>query len=150
MMGLKPASEDEEREAILSALGNNHSLEGYIQEHLEEEDTFYVVEKQFFEAWMMNVGFVDDKSYIIKKEKMNVIDNASLVEPLHELRLKEVTYGEGFMLVPKFVFFPLSKWYKCTKVIERKVISYKSERKRALSMFKQRKTLANSKIISGS
>lgn len=84
----------------------------------------------------MNVGFIDDKSYIIKKEKMTVIDNANLLEPLHEQRFKEVTYGEGFILVPKFVFFPMSKWYKCTKVIERKVISYRSEKKRALNMFK--------------
>lgn len=30
MMGLKPVDEEEEREAILSALGNNHSVEGYI------------------------------------------------------------------------------------------------------------------------
>ncbi len=86
MMGLKPANEEDERESILSALGNNHHIEGYIQEHLEEEDTFYVIEKQFFEAWSMNVGFIDDKSYIIKKEKMTVIDNAELLEPMHEYR----------------------------------------------------------------
>jgi len=30
MMGLKPLDIDIEREAILSALNNNHSLEGYI------------------------------------------------------------------------------------------------------------------------
>jgi hypothetical protein len=80
----------------------------------------------------MNVGFVDDKSFVIKKEKMTVIDNADLVEPMHEKRLKEITYGEGFILVPKFVFFPFSKWYKCTRQIERKVVSYKSDRKKSL------------------
>jgi hypothetical protein len=32
----------------------------------------------------MNVGFVDDKSYIIKKEKIDVIDNLSLLETFHE------------------------------------------------------------------
>lgn len=42
---------------------------------------------------------------------MNVIDNAGLLEPLHEKRMKDVVYGEGFLLVPKFVFFPFSKWY---------------------------------------
>jgi hypothetical protein len=51
MMGLNPQNDEEEREAILSVLGNNHHIEGYIQEHLDEEDTFYVVEKDFFEAW---------------------------------------------------------------------------------------------------
>lgn len=30
MMGLKPKDEEEEREAILSALNNNHNIEGYI------------------------------------------------------------------------------------------------------------------------
>jgi hypothetical protein len=30
MMGLKPQDIENEREAILSALNNNHSLEGYI------------------------------------------------------------------------------------------------------------------------
>lgn len=97
----------------------------------------------------MNVGFVDDKSYIIKKEKMNIIDNAGLIEPLHELRFKDVLYGEGFIVVPRFVFFPFSKWYKCTKTIQRKVVSYKSERRRALSMFKQRGPNTQSMIIAG-
>jgi hypothetical protein len=45
MMGLKPMNEEEEREAILSVLDYNHNIEAYIHEHLEEEDTFYVVEK---------------------------------------------------------------------------------------------------------
>jgi len=103
---------------------------------LDEEDTFYVIDKLFYEAWTMNVGFVDDKSYIIKKEKIDIIDNLSLLEPLHENRLKDISYGDGFVLVPRYVFYPLSKWYKCTKVIERKVISYKSDRKKTLNLFK--------------
>lgn len=95
-----------------------------------------MIEREFYEAWTMNVGFVDDKSYVIKKEKIDIIDNANLMEPLHELRLKDVTYGDGFILVPRFVFYPLSKWYKCTKVIERKVISYKSDKRKTLNLFK--------------
>lgn len=35
MLGLNPQDEEEEREAILSALNNNHNVEGYIQEHLD-------------------------------------------------------------------------------------------------------------------
>lgn len=31
-----------------------------------------------------------------------------------------------YLLLPKFVFWPLSKWYACDKVIERMVISYKA------------------------
>jgi hypothetical protein len=95
-----------------------------------------MIEREFYEAWTMNVGFVDDKSYVIKKEKIDIIDNANLMEPLHELRLKDVTYGDGFILVPRFVFYPLSKWYKCTKVIERKVVSYKSDKRKTLNLFK--------------
>ena len=87
----------------------------------------------------MNVGFVDDKSYIIKKEKLKTIDNQDLIEPLHELRMKEVLFSDDFILVPKFVFFPLSKWYQCSKVIERKVITYKTNKKRTYTAFRQRR-----------
>lgn len=150
MLGLRPKDEQEEKEAILAALNHSHSVEGYIQQHLEVEDTYYLVSKQFYEAWAMNVGFVDDKSYIIKKEKVNVIDNSALVEPYHELRLKDDhNYGDQFIVVPRFVFFPLSKWYKVTKVIERKVINYQSDKKKSLSLFKQ-KTQVGSRIITGS
>jgi len=101
-----------------------------------------VVDKQFFEAWCMNVDFVEEKNYIIKKEKINVIDNLTLMEPLHELRMRDVVYNEDFILLPKFVFFALSKWYKTTKIIERKVIQYKSDKKKSISLFKQRKTVS--------
>ena len=92
---------------------------------MDEEDTFYIIEKQFFDAWSMNIGFVEEKSFVIKKEKLHIIENASLVEPFHEYRLKEVLYNQDFLIVPRYVYFPLSKWYKCTKLIERKVITYK-------------------------
>jgi hypothetical protein len=39
--------------------------------------------------------------------------------------MKEGVLNEDFVIVPKFVFYPLSKWYNCNKVIERKVIEYK-------------------------
>lgn len=88
----------------------------------------------------MNVEFQDEKNYIIKKEKMTTIDNASLLEPAHEKRMRDVIYNEDFVLLPKFVFFALSRWYRATKVIERKVIHYKSDKSRAISLFKQKKT----------
>ncbi len=73
----------------------------------------------------MNIGFLEDKSFVIKKEKQSTMNNASLLEPLHDHRMREVVLNEDFIMVPKFVFFPLTKWYKCTKAIERKVIQYK-------------------------
>ena len=122
----------------MSVLNYNHNIEAYIQEHMEEESTFYVLEKEFFDAWAMNIGFCEEKSYVIKKERKKVIDNAGLVEPGHEHRLREVSYGEEFMLVPKHVFYPFSKWYACTKTIERQVIKH-SVRTKALSLFKHKK-----------
>lgn len=66
------------------------------------------------------------------------------------MRMKDDhNYGDKFIVVPKYVFFPLSKWYKTTKVIERKVINYHSDKKKSLSLFKQ-KTQAQSRIIAGS
>ena len=56
---------------------------------------------------------------------MKFIDNAKLIEYMHSLRTKDVQYGVDFIIVPINVFFPLSKWYSCNKVIERKVIQYK-------------------------
>ena len=70
----------------------------------------------------MNVGFCEEKSFVIKKEKLKVIDNSSLLEPFHEYRLKQATYNEDFIMIPQFMFYPFSKWYKCTKTIERQVI----------------------------
>jgi hypothetical protein len=51
-----------------------------------------------------------------------------------------------FIIVPRFVFFPLSKWYSCNKVIERKVIKYKHDKNKSLNMFKQKK-LASSQTV---
>jgi hypothetical protein len=51
MMALKPDSDDSEREAILSSLNYNHNIEAYINDHLEEEEVFYVIQKHFFDGW---------------------------------------------------------------------------------------------------
>jgi hypothetical protein len=83
---------------------------------------------------------------VIKEERTKVIDNASLVENLHSSRLKDVQYNQDFIIVPRFVFFPLSKWYSCNKVIERKVIKYKHDKNKSLNMFKQKK-LASSQTV---
>lgn len=59
-------------------------FQAYINDHLDEEDTFYIIDKNFFDAWSMNLGFVEEKSFVIKKEKIHIIDNANLVEPFHD------------------------------------------------------------------
>lgn len=52
--------------------------------------------------------------------------------------------------MPKFVFFPFSKWYKVTKVIERKVITYRTDKKNAMNAFKQKKSgLGASMVVAG-
>ena len=61
-------------------------------------------------------------SFDTRSEKKSEIDNLQLIEDGHEFRTKEVIYGEDYLLLPKFVFLALSKWYNCNKVIERLVI----------------------------
>jgi hypothetical protein len=74
----------------------------------------------------MHVGFsssLEKSSFQIKKEeKPRLIDNLSLLEDKHSYRLKDVIFGTDFIIIPRFMFFPLSKWYKCNQMIERKVI----------------------------
>jgi len=82
-------------------MNNNHNLETYINEHLEEEDTFYLIEKQFWEQWCNNVGFNDSQNISFKREKSKFINNEKLLEPKHDFRLRDVTYNEDFLIVPK-------------------------------------------------
>ena len=96
------------------------------------------------------MGFDSSQSklQVIKEERTKVIDNACLVENLHSSRLKDVQYSQDFIIVPRFVFFPLSKWYSCNKVIERKVIKYKHDKNKSLNMFKQKKTASSQTVKS--
>jgi hypothetical protein len=83
-------------------------------------------------------------SLLIKKEeKITVIDNLSLLENMHNLRLKDLVLGIDFIIVPRFMFFPLSKWYGCNKVIERRVISYQRDRNQAINILKSKKSQSN-------
>ena len=52
------------------------------------------------------------------------------MEPSHQFRMKDLVYKQDYILLPKFVFFPLSKWYSCDKVITRQVIKYPNNRRR--------------------
>ena len=43
--------------------------------------------------------------------------------------MKDLTYKQDFVLLPKYVYYPLSKWYSCEKEITRTVIQYRRDRK---------------------
>ena len=43
--------------------------------------------------------------------------------------MKDLTYKQDFVLLPKHVYYPLSKWYSIDKEITRTVIQYRRERK---------------------
>ena len=58
--------------------------QSYIYDHLEEEQVFYVIDKEFWDSWAIAVCFNEDKTVISKKEKMKTINNANLMEPHHE------------------------------------------------------------------
>jgi hypothetical protein len=61
------------------------------------------------------------------------------LEPGHAHRLSDVEYGVDYIIVPKYVYFAVSKWYPCNQVLERKVIRYLQDKNQALSMFKNKK-----------
>lgn len=56
-MALRTNTEQEERDAMLSVLNHNHHIEDYINDNLDKEDTFYLLNKKFFDAWSLHVGF---------------------------------------------------------------------------------------------
>ena len=86
MTGIKPGNEEEEREAILTALDNNHNFEviyrklinkfqAYIYDNLESTEALYIMEKGFWDNWCQNVAFKENKSFVMKKESLILIDN---------------------------------------------------------------------------
>jgi hypothetical protein len=68
LIGIKPMNEEEEREAILTALDNNHNFETYIYDNLEHIDSLFIMEKSFWDNWCQNVAFNENKSFAVKKE----------------------------------------------------------------------------------
>lgn len=103
-------TESEERVAI--------NLEQFIRNSLEKDQTYYVVEKDFWDSWTQN----PNNKFALKSQLKTRIDNQRLIEPYHESRLRDgMAYGIHFVVVPKYVFKSLSKWYKCNAVIERQV-----------------------------
>jgi hypothetical protein len=130
---------DNEKEAILSVLGRNPNIDSYIHEHLDSEPVFYIVSQKFFDAWCDKTSF--SRSHEIKREDRDLcMDNSALIEEGHTSRLKE---DAGTVVLPRVVFFPLSKWYKCNKVIERRVITYPSGAKRRKSVAEGPRSIEN-------
>jgi len=44
------------------------------------------------------------------------------MERKHKYRMRDLKYNEDFVLLPKHVYYPLSKWYNSDCLITRKVI----------------------------
>ena len=122
MTAITPETDDEERTAILAALNGNKNLETFIYETLPEEQEYYVIEKDFWDQWCTALALNSDGMYSIKKEHKDFIDNKSLMEEMHSFRMRDLTYKQDFVLLPKYVYYPLSKWYSCDKEITRSVI----------------------------
>lgn len=128
MMAITPTSDLEEKEAIFAALNNNRSVENYISENFTEEiEQFYICEAKFWEHWCVSVNFGKEESLGLKLDHKQIIENRTLIETRHSYRLKDsLEFMTDYLLLPKFVFWPLSKWYACDVEIERVVISYKA------------------------
>ena len=128
MTAIIPANDEDECAAILAAFNGNRNLESFIYETLPEEAEYYVIEKKFWELWCVAMNFSSEDQFHMKKELKEYIDNKALMEPMHEFRMKDLTYKEDFVLVPKYVHYPLSKWCASEKTITRWVIQYKKQR----------------------
>ena len=129
MTAITPETDEEERAAILAALNGHRNLETFIYETLPEEQEYYVIEKDFWDQWCTALAINSEGMYSIKKEHKDFIDNKSLMEEMHSFRMKDLTYKQDFVLLPKYVFYPLSKWYSCDKEITRSVIQFRRDRK---------------------
>ena len=87
-------------------MSHNSQLEAYIHEHLEDQSVFYVIDQKFWLEWTRSIGFFKNSSFVKKAETMR-INNESLIEAKHEIRMKDLAVNEDFVLVPKCVFEPL-------------------------------------------
>ena len=71
-----------------------------MQQNVDKETSFFVVEKQFWDSW----SDTPSKSKAVK----DTIDNQKLIMPGHNLRWKpDVLWNNDFVVVPKHVFLSL-------------------------------------------
>lgn len=113
-----------ELDALKNGEHASFNLERYIQKNLDKDQTYYLVEKDFWDSWTQNKA---DK-FEPKLEMKQAIDNQRLIEPYHVHRLRDdMVYGVHFVIVPKYVFKSLRTWYSCNCTIERPVHSFKRD-----------------------
>ena len=111
MTAITPQNDNEERQAILAAMNHNKKLESFVYENLPYEQEFYVLERKFWDMWNESIGFANESMFGIKKEHKEWIDNENLIEEMHQFRMKDLSYKTDWIVVPKYVFYPLGKWY---------------------------------------
>lgn len=113
-----------ELEAVGAGEQVEFKLEQYIQKNLQKDQTYYLVEKDFWDSWTQISG----NKFEPKLEMKQLIDNKRLIEPYHVHRLRDdVVYGVHFVIVPKYVFKSLKAWYSCNCTIERPVHSFRRD-----------------------
>lgn len=88
MLGLRsdgtPAEEFKAIQAYLGQKGlDKIDLEKYIKENLDKEDTFYIVEKDFWDNWNKNTCDSEKDKMQPKDERKMLIDNRKLIEKNH-------------------------------------------------------------------
>ena len=70
-----------------------------------------MIEKKFWDSFIQTPS----KNTVVKP----TIDNLQFIAADHHTRWREeISWDLDFVIVPKYVFKSLSKWYKCNKVIE--------------------------------
>ena len=88
MLGLRSdGSPQEEFKAIQAYLGQKGldkiDLEKYIKENIDKEDTFYVIEKDFWDNWTKNTSDSGNDKMQPKDQRKMVIENRKLIEKNH-------------------------------------------------------------------
>ena len=91
MTAITPETDEDERDAILAAMNGNKKLETLIYETLPDESEYYVIERAFWDDWCTALAITTDGKYSIKKEHKAKIDNRSLMEDMHQFRMRDLT-----------------------------------------------------------
>uniref|UniRef100_A0A8C8D6L4 Ubiquitin carboxyl-terminal hydrolase n=1 Tax=Oncorhynchus tshawytscha TaxID=74940 RepID=A0A8C8D6L4_ONCTS len=102
-------------------------IESLLQEHeLRAGDTWYLVERRWYEQWKEYVETGDQNSSSFPGQ----IDNTELFEELDSYHLKErLVENEDFVLIPAEAWHKLLAWYGMVEVqpaLERKVVDLPS------------------------
>jgi len=88
-----------------------------------------LIDAKFFNTWSQSVGFQSNEASFaaLKKEKLRVMDNSTMVLPFHEKRVKEIQMDIDFKVIPESLFGAFSRWFDCKTVISRKVVKLKAK-----------------------